>query len=277
MTKPEYKFETILIDKQDDGITWVTFNRPEKRNAITPKLSEEMNIALDKMADDPEVRVLIFTGAGVAFCAGMDLKVFYQYRDRPQKDWVVPGFGSMDWWRKIREYPKITISAVNGFAFGGGVMPVVYSDLAIASDKAIFGLSEINFGMPPGGGATTAILESMLLKHAKWMIITGQSVPATEAARIGLINFCVPDDKLKEEALRIATICLPHNPIAQKYVKLQMRLVQETSNHEHSVRVEGAVLNEMKNVEGYSGAGDGLKAFSEGKYKPGLQSHDFRK
>ena len=85
MTKPEYKFETILIDKQDDGITWVTFNRPEKRNAITPKLSEEMNIALDKMADDPEVRVLIFTGAGVAFCAGMDLKVFYQYRDRLQE------------------------------------------------------------------------------------------------------------------------------------------------------------------------------------------------
>jgi trans-feruloyl-CoA hydratase/vanillin synthase len=273
----EYKFNTIKVDIGSDGITWVRFNRPESRNAITPELSKEMNIALDQLAEDDEARVIVFTGEGTAFCAGMDLKVFLKNVNRPSKEWHPVGSRSIDFWRKIRQHPKITIAAINGFAYGGGLMPVFYCDFAVASDKALMGLSEINFGGPPGGGATRACVESVGRKWTSWIVLTGQSITGEMAANIGLVNFCVPHDKLKDEVERIANLLLPHHPTALEWSKKQILMALDApGHHELGVETDHAILGAMFRETGENPSADGWKAFSEGKYKPGLQAWDFR-
>lgn len=269
-------YETLLVEKEPDGVTWLWFNTPEKRNRVTPELSREMNLCLDRLKDDDGVRVLILSGKGPAFCAGMDLKVFHDYQGRPSQEWSPSGFTAMDWWEKFRVFPKPTIAAVNGYAFGGGVIPVAYADVAIASDKALFGLSEINWGSPPGGGATRAVLESMPLKWAKWLVLSGQQIDGNDAVRIGLANWCVEHDSLLAEAARVARLFLPHHPIPLAWAKRQILESLEVVDHLLAIEVEGAAITRMRNQTGFSGMTEGWKGFMEKRYRPGLESYDFR-
>jgi feruloyl-CoA hydratase/lyase len=153
-----------------DGIAWVTLNRPEKRNAMNPQLNADMLDVLETLDADDNARVLVLTGAGDSFSAGMDLKEYFREVDK-QPDHVQRTVrrDSMGWqWRTLRNYPKPTIAMVNGWCFGGAFTPLVSCDLAIAADDATFALSEINWGIPPA--ATSA---------ARW---PKQSVPETRSS-----------------------------------------------------------------------------------------------
>src|SRR5204863_7056355 len=141
------KYETVLIEKQD-GITWLIMNRPDKRNAMSPQLHLEMDDALAELAVDPQTQVLVLTGAGEAFCAGQDIKLYFRANDDSPAERAKARHASNQWrWQRLSTFPQPTIAMVNGYCFGGGFTQVCACDLALAADEALFGLSEVNWGI----------------------------------------------------------------------------------------------------------------------------------
>src|SRR5215203_7337043 len=167
-------YDTLQIDKAD-GVALVALNRPDKKNAMNPQLHEDMTNALEELRYDEEARVLVITGAGDSFCAGMDLKeVFHALKDQPARyDQVIRK--ATEWrGRTLRYYPKPTIAMVNGYCFGGAFSIVEGCDLAIAADEAVFGLSEINFKHYPGGAVSKAIANLLRPREALYYAMTGK-------------------------------------------------------------------------------------------------------
>jgi trans-feruloyl-CoA hydratase/vanillin synthase len=149
MSVYEGRWQTVRVEVEE-GIGWVILNRPEKRNAMSPTLNREMCDVLETLELDEAVNVLVLTGAGESWTAGMDLKEYFRevdeapeiVREKIRRD-------ASTWqWKLLRMYAKPTIAMVNGWCFGGGFGPLVACDLAIASETAVFGLSEINWGIP---------------------------------------------------------------------------------------------------------------------------------
>ena len=145
----EVLVETLLLDKQD-GVATITLNRPKKRNAMSSRLHEDMTAMLEQLRYDKQVRVLVLTGAGQAFCAGMDLKeLFTELKTKPEEYDRITRL-AVEWrGRTLRYYPKPTIAMVNGFCFGGAFSIVEGCDLAIAAEDATFALSEVNSQIVP--------------------------------------------------------------------------------------------------------------------------------
>jgi len=147
----EQSDQDTVIYAVDAGIAWVSFNRPEKRNCMNPKLNRRMMEVLDELEFREDVGVLVLKGEGTAWSAGMDLKEYFRETEaeglrgirRSQRE-------AYGWWKRLRWFQKPTIAMVNGWCFGGGFSPLVACDLAIAAETAVFGLSEINWGIPPG-------------------------------------------------------------------------------------------------------------------------------
>ena len=155
------KFDTLLVDIAD-GIATITLNRPNKKNAMNPALHRDMTSALDQLRYEAEARVLMITGAGDAFCGGMDLKEFFtDLKDKPAEYDRVFRMATEWRGRTLRYYPKPTIAVVNGFCFGGAFSIVEGCDLAIAAEEATFGLSEINFKLFPGGCVSKSLANLM--------------------------------------------------------------------------------------------------------------------
>ncbi len=139
----------------ENRIAWLKFNRPDKRNAMSPPLNRAMLKALEELEFRDDVGVLVLTGEGAAWSAGMDLKEYFrETAAQGLKGTRKAQSEAYAWWRKLRWYHKPTIAMVNGWCFGGGYGPLYACDLAIAAEEATFGLSEINWGILPGGGAT---------------------------------------------------------------------------------------------------------------------------
>lgn len=275
---PKTTFEKVIVDVDRDGIAVVTLNNPDMRNCITPQLSKDMNKALDQLHGDRSVRVVIVTGAGnQSFCAGMSLKHFIEYRTHSW-DLYNPGESMMDWWGKIRRLPQPAIAAVNGFCIGGGFCVLDSCDLAIASDKAVFSLSEINFGSIPGGGAMRAALDMMSIKNAMWLIMTGKPIDAQEAWRTGLVNKVVPHNRVLEEAKDLARLLATHPWQALEFCKRAGYGSKEIAGRFLGIEYETAMSifqNHSRQPRG-GGPQAGLQAFVDKKYKPGLQTYDFR-
>ena len=148
-------YQTLLVDKKE-GITTITLNRPEKRNAMSPQLHREMYDCLTDLKYDKETRVIVITGAGESFCAGQDLKQYFIEMDsQPDRVRDEVREKSRQWRNEIlRKMPQPVIAKINGWVFGGGFTVVTGCDIAIAADDVQFGLSEVNFGHFPGGEVT---------------------------------------------------------------------------------------------------------------------------
>ena len=160
---PSYdRFTTVKIEFED-GIAWVILNRPEKRNAMNPTLNREMMDLLDQLEIDDRCKILVLTGTGESFSAGMDIKEYFREVDKATPVGVMRvQRASMGWqWRWLMFFPKPTIARVNGWCFGGAFTPLVSCDLAIAADEAQFGLSEINWGIIPAGNVMRAVADRM--------------------------------------------------------------------------------------------------------------------
>ena len=144
--------KTVLVSIENK-IAWVTLNRPEKRNAISPELCNEMLQVLDALEADTRVGVLVLTGAGDAYSAGMDLREFFRASDPlTVEERAVFTRSSAQWqWRRLGNFLKPTICMVNGWCFGGAFNSMTACDIAIAAEEARFGLSEINWGIIPAG------------------------------------------------------------------------------------------------------------------------------
>ena len=195
-------YENVTVEI-DDGIAWVTLDRPEKRNAMNPALNAEMVQVLLELDANDDCGVLVLTGAGDSFSAGMDLKEYFREVDeQPEHVQRRVRRDSNYWqWRLLRTYPKATIAMVNGWCFGGAFTPLCACDLAVAADEATFGLSEMDWGIPPGrprqprpseksvGGRQGAALRhrpgarSTAARPRRWASSTGASRSSACAAR----------------------------------------------------------------------------------------------
>src|SRR5262245_58146592 len=183
-----------VLGEFEDGIAWVTMNRPAKRNAMNPALIAEMKRTVEALATDDRCGVFVLTGAGESFSAGMDLQEYFRETDAAP-DTLLLNLRRMneEWqWRRLRDYPKPTIAMVNGWCFGGAFTPLVACDLATAAEEAQFGLSEINWGIIPGGNVTKAITATMPHRDAMYYAITGKTFDGRKAAEMRLVNESVP-------------------------------------------------------------------------------------
>lgn len=258
----------------ENGIAWVSFNRPEKRNCMSPKLNRQMMRVLDQLEFDESVGVLVLTGEGAAWSAGMDLKEYFRESEaqglagtrKAQRE-------AYGWWRRLRWYQKPTIAMVNGWCFGGGYGPLYACDLAFAASDAQFGLSEINWGILPGGGATKVATDLMSMRRAMYHAMMGENIDGVTAAEWGLVNEAVSAEALKSRVTEVATVLLGKNPVALKATKDAIRRVGEMTYdnaEDFLVRAQEAA-NSFDN----EGRKEGIKQFIDDKtYKPGLSAYD---
>ena len=210
------EYATILYETADHT-AWITLNRPEKRNAQSDELRTEMSLALERAGLDPDVHVVVITGAGdQAFSAGADIDEF------PTRQ-LVDGVANKARRRPhetIRVLPKPVIAMVNGLALGGGCELVLAADLAIAADTAKFGQPEIRVGVIPGCGGTQVLPRLMGEKRAKEFIFSGRMMDAEEALNYGIVNKVVPPAELREATETMVSDLLRNSPAILKIAKM---------------------------------------------------------
>jgi trans-feruloyl-CoA hydratase/vanillin synthase len=264
------KYETIKIER-DGGITWIILNRPDKRNAMSPQLHMDMDDALDDLSTDEQTEVLILTGAGEAFCAGQDIRLYFRGTETDPKTRAKARRASNQWrWQKLSTFPKPTIAMVNGFCFGGGFTQVCACDFAIASDDAVFGLSEVNWGILPGGIVSWNVVQTLNFRDAMYYALTGDTFNGKEAKTMGFVNFSFPKDKLKEGTVALAKKLMEKSPAVLQYTKEGIRAVR-FMNEPQAADYLNAKSDALKYNDKENSRQQGMKQFLDDKtYRPGL-------
>jgi trans-feruloyl-CoA hydratase/vanillin synthase len=269
------RWTTVRVEL-DAGIAWVELNRPEKRNAMSPTLNAEMVDVLLTLDADDDCGVLALTGAGESWSAGMDLKEYFREVDggpehvqrRVRRD------AALWQWRMLRTYAKPTIAMVNGWCFGGAFTPLVACDLAIAADEAIFGLSEINWGIPPGSVVSKALADTVGSRVGLLHVMTGRTFDGKQAAAMGLVNSSVPLASLKAEVEALARELLQKNPVVLRAAKLGYKHAG-TMSWDQAEDYLYAKLEQSQFLDGEQGREQGLGQFlDEKRIKPGLQTYE---
>ena len=261
-----------------DKIAWVRFNRPEKRNCMSPRLNRQMLRVITELEFRDDVGVLVLTGEGTAWSAGMDLKEYF----RDTEALGLAGVRNSQreayaWWERLRWYQKVTIAMVNGWCFGGGYGPLFACDLAFCADEAQFGLSEVNWGILPGGGATKVATELMPMRQAMYHALLGENLDGRQAAAAGLVNESVPTAQLEAHVTAVAQRLLRKNWDTLKATKDAVRRVREMSydNAEGYLITAQEALNWHDKTDGRH---IGMRQFLDEKsYRPGLGEYDKQK
>jgi feruloyl-CoA hydratase/lyase len=262
----------------EGGIAWVKFNRPEKRNCMSPKLNRQMGRVIEDLEFRDDVKVLVLTGEGDAWSAGMDLREYFRETE-------AAGLGAIrkaqreaySWWERLRYYEKPTIAMVGGWCFGGGYGPLFACDIAIAADDAQFGLSEINWGILPGGGASKVVADLMPLRKAVYHAMMGENLSGTQAEQQGLITEAVPADQLLARVTAIAEALMKKDGHALRATKWAVRRVVEMSYdnaEDYLIRTQEA----LHNFGGVEARQEATRQFLDEKsFKPGLGTFDTSK
>jgi trans-feruloyl-CoA hydratase/vanillin synthase len=259
----------------ENRIAWVRFNRPEKRNCMSPKLNRQMKKVLEDLEFRDDVGVLVLTGEGDAWSAGMDLREYFRETE-------AQGLGAVrkaqreaySWWDRLRWYEKPTIAMVNGWCFGGGYGPLFACDIAIAAEDAQFGLSEINWGILPGGGASKVAVDLMPLRKALYHAMMGENLTGRQAEAQGLITEAVPADMLHARVLQIAEALLKKDGNALRATKWAIRRMTEMTYdnaEDYLIRAQEA----LHSFGGVAARTEATKQFLDEKsFKPGLGTFD---
>jgi trans-feruloyl-CoA hydratase/vanillin synthase len=275
MSMSERAEEETVACSVRDGIAWVKFNRPEKRNCMSPGLNRQMLRVIDGLEFRGDVGVLVLTGEGTAWSAGMDLKEYFRDSEAQGLRGVRQSQReAYAWWERLRSYQKVSIAMVNGWCFGGGYGPLFACDLAFCSDEAQFGLSEINWGILPGGGATKVAAELMPMRKAMYHALLGENLTGKQAEAAGLVNESLPADGLEARVTEVARKLLKKNWETLKATKDAMRRVREMTYEnaeDYLIRAQEALNWHDKS----DGRHIGMKQFLDDKtYKPGLGEYD---
>ena len=209
-------YKNILFNVEQ-GIGTITFNRPEVLNALNETSLEELSHAIDEIAANEDIRVLILTGAGEkSFVAGADISIFPKFNVLKAKLFSEMGRNLMN---KLQELPIPVIAAVNGFALGGGCEVAIACDFIYASENAMFGLPEITLGIIPGYGGTQRLPRLVGMNRAKEMIFTGKMIPATDAYFMGLVNKVCPQEQLMDEVIKTAKAIVSKGKVSLRAAK----------------------------------------------------------
>lgn len=194
-------FETILVEKKG-RIGILTVNRPNKSNALNTQVIEEIASAFENFESDPDIKVIIITGAGdKAFIAGADISEMQDMTPLQAEEFAWKGQKALE---AMEKSDKIVIAAINGYALGGGLELSMACDVRIASATTKMGQPEITIGVIPGWAGTQRLTRLVGKTKAKELVLTGQMITAEEAYRIGLINKVMPPEKLTEEVMKTA-------------------------------------------------------------------------
>jgi enoyl-CoA hydratase len=217
-------YKTLIYEKKDN-IGLLTINRPEKLNALSNELIEELARFLDAVQSDGEIRVLVITGAGEkAFVAGADIQ---ELVDRDAILGRQVSRTRQEVFSRIENLPIPVIAAVNGYALGGGLELALACSIRICSEKAQFGAPEVKLGIIPGDGGTQRLPRLVGLGRAMEMILTGDFIDAQEAFRIGLVNQVISHDELMNRAMGLAEKIAKRPPLAVRYAKEAVNRSQE--------------------------------------------------
>jgi feruloyl-CoA hydratase/lyase len=266
--------KTVRVEL-DEGIAWVELNRPEKRNAMNPQLNAEMAEVLLELDADERCGVLVLTGAGDSFSAGMDLKEYFrEVDDQPDHVQRRVRRDANHWqWRLLRTYAKPTIAMVNGWCFGGAFTPLCACDLAVAADEATFGLSEINWGIPPGSLVSRGFAELARSREALLYVMTGRTFDGRKAAQLGLVNWSTPREQLRDEVEALARELLEKNPVVLRAAKLGFKHAQ-SMDWDAAEDYLYAKVDQSQFLDHEHGREQGLAQFLDEKsIRPGLEAY----
>ena len=217
-------YKTLIYEKKDT-IGVLTINRPEKLNALSNELIDELAQFLDEMENDEELRILVITGAGEkAFVAGADIQ---ELVDRDALLGRKVSRTRQEIFSRIENLPIPVIAAVNGYALGGGLELALACSIRICSDRAQFGAPEVKLGIIPGDGGTQRLPRLVGLGRAMEIVLTGDFIDAQEAYRIGLVNQVISHDELMEKAMALAQKIAKRPPLAVRYAKEAVNRSQE--------------------------------------------------
>lgn len=228
-----------------ENIAVLRMNRPEKKNAFSPMMSNEMLDAMTRIENDETIRGVLLTGVGDSFSAGLDLDLSFcqtMEEGNPSNFRKVMN-PILAWYRKYYDLPKPTVAAVNGHCYGGGVVPVSLSDVAVASALSKYALSEINFAHFPAGGTTWATSRFLLPKHFEYLCLSGDRIDAEEAYRMGLVTKVVTHEKLEEESWRVVKRLAGKHPNAYATAKAMCRMTRKMEFDE-AIKLEMAHIHE---------------------------------
>lgn len=196
---------SVLTLEKKDGIGILTLNNPEKRNAMLPQLTKEFPEAIEQVRNDPEIKVLVITGTGKAFCAGGDLEML---QDKMGQSPEQNRREMCDFYRAYLSVLNLdvpTIAAINGHAIGAGLSFTLGCDIRLVAEHAKMGVTFLNLGLHPGMGTTHLLPQIVGSAHASDLILTGRLIKADEAKEMGLVSRVLPSESLLEEAINIAS------------------------------------------------------------------------
>ncbi len=264
----DYSYECVKVEIRD-GIGWAIMNRPEKRNAMSPQLHYDMDDALARLETDPDARVIAVTGAGGNFSAGQDLKKFFRELENDPFERKKAQFYANSWrWQRLYNYDKPTIAMIHGYCVGGAFMQLLATDFAIAAKGATFSLSEVNWGILPGALVAKVVSDAVLPRHALYYACLGDPFDGDEAARIGMINYAVPDDALEAETVKLAEKLMKKSPAVLRATKQAVRKVR-TMDFDQAYDYLAAKGQAIKIGDAEDSYNTGLRQFLDEKsYKP---------
>ena len=274
MVNERAEADTVTFDVEG-GIAWVRFNRPEKRNSMSRRLNRQMMRVLDELEFRDDVGVLVLGGEGDAWSAGMDLQEYFR---EPEAEGIEAirrsQMESYGWFSRLRNFEKVTIAMVHGWCFGGAYAPLYACDLAFCSDDATFGLSEVNWGILPGGGASKVVVDLMPMRDAMYHALMGENLTGRQAAVARLVNESVPADRLEARVREVAAVLLRKNRATLKATKRTIRVTRLQDYDEaldYQVRAQEALMY----VDETCGRQEAMRQFLDDKtFKPGLGDYD---
>ena len=247
-----------VLTSLEDGVLVITINRHERRNAIDPATSAEMEDILNAAEKDPAVGAIIITGAGDrAFCSGEDLAAYDE--NGTCQTIMAHGFAGMT----ERLSNKPIIAACNGSAVAGGLEIALSCDLIVAAEHAKFGLSEVKIGFIASTGGLIRLPKAVPQKIANEMVLTGKYITAQRAYEVGMINYVVPADQVMEKAMELAKTMAANAPISMRLSKQIFHMASQSSA-EDAQRFCNVAWDYIELTED---AAEGPKAFLE-KRKP---------
>ena len=269
--------DTVAVEVKD-RIAWVRFNRPEKRNCMSPRLNRQMLRAIESLEFRDDVGVLVLAGEGEAWSAGMDLREYFRATEEEGLHAVREAQReAYSWWERLRWYEKPTIAMVHGWCFGGGYGPLFACDIAIAAEDAQFGLSEINWGILPGGGASKVVADLMPLRKAVYHAMMGENLSGKQAEAQGLVTEAVPAGQLEARVGEIAAALLKKDPNTLRATKWAVRRMTEmtyANAEDYLIRAQEA----LHSFGGVAARKEATRQFLDEKsFKPGLGAFDTSK
>ncbi len=252
------EYKDIIYTKKE-GIATITLNRPDRRNAFSPEMSESISRAIEDAAKGDDVRVLVLTGTGQAFCAGADVKAMAEKFSQAGSKGREPATEDFHLYPLLHRFEKPIIAAINGIAVGGGLDIALACDIRIASDRARFSTAFIRRGLIPSGGGTYMLPRLLGIDRACQLIWTGDMIDAKEAERIGLVTMVVPHKELESATMELAEKLVKGPPLAIQRAK---RIIYEGLHMdlESVLKNAASAINELKQTEDHK---EGATAFVE--------------